>query len=606
MQKMFVKKLSMFMIGALFLTVGIIFALQTYTAQVNMETSSYKLMNQIDSRIKENNHEIEALVQNLNADYLAKTRAFAYMIAQRPAILNDSEKLQNIAKMIDVDELHVTDEHGVLRWGTKADYLNFDFNTSEQAIPFLAGLNDPSFEMVQKPEKNGAAGILTQYIGVARYDAKGIIQIGMHPKRLEEALANNTIDKVLTNFKIGENGYVFAIDKNTGKIIYHPQQNLVGERYDALDLPKDILNQPKQNGFMDVDGTSLFFVSLAMDDKILCAALPKSELYHERNTQTLFFFVGTCIIFSALLFLIRKLLKDNIINGINQILIALEQIGQGNLETKVAVDSNKEFVKLSKGLNYMVSNLKLKMQEADENMEATKELLDVQEKVFSDAQQVSEDINDFAHQLLRMSDALKQGSNEQDESIVQLVAALHEVVVEGEAGDTSDGTSKNNHLIGQYEMTELMKAMQDIGDNSKRVGEIVKTIEAIAFQTKLLALNAAIEAAQAGAHGKGFAIVADEVRNLAIRSSDAAKSTAELIALAGDKVEYGIKVANGANEAFSQTLAGAMSNIAQGVEKIAEVSKENNSIANANIDVAQKLALQASALKTLVVDTEIK
>ena len=205
-----------------------------------------------------------------------------------------------------------------------------------------------------------------------------------------------------------------------------------------------------------------------------------------------------------------------------------------------------------------------------------------------------------------MSDALKQGSNEQDESIVQLVAALHEVVVEGEAGDTSDGTSKNNHLIGQYEMTELMKAMQDIGDNSKRVGEIVKTIEAIAFQTKLLALNAAIEAAQAGAHGKGFAIVADEVRNLAIRSSDAAKSTAELIALAGDKVEYGIKVANGANEAFSQTLAGAMSNIAQGVEKIAEVSKENNSIANANIDVAQKLALQASALKTLVVDTEIK
>ena len=77
-------------------------------------------------------------------------------------------------------------------------------------------------------------------------------------------------------------------------------------------------------------------------------------------------------------------------------------------------------------------------------------------------------------------------------------------------------------------MQEMMKAMQDISNSSKEIGKIVKTIEDIAFQTNILELNAAVEDARAGTAGKGFSVVADEVRSLAAKSAEAAGNTSTL------------------------------------------------------------------------------
>lgn len=79
------------------------------------------------------------------------------------------------------------------------------------------------------------------------------------------------------------------------------------------------------------------------------------------------------------------------------------------------------------------------------------------------------------------------------------------------------------------DMEEMVAAMNDISTAANRIGDIIQTIETIAFQTNILALNAAVEAARAGMAGKGFAVVASEVRNLASQSDHAAKATKELI-----------------------------------------------------------------------------
>lgn len=107
-------------------------------------------------------------------------------------------------------------------------------------------------------------------------------------------------------------------------------------------------------------------------------------------------------------------------------------------------------------------------------------------------------------------------------------------------------------------MLQMTTAMAEITEFSKKIGNIITTIEDIAFQTNILALNAAVEAARAGTAGKGFAVVADEVRNLAFKSDQAAKATKELIESSVESVQNGNAIVTNVTDSLQKTtdLAG--------------------------------------------------
>ncbi|MFQ5687714.1 MAG: methyl-accepting chemotaxis protein, partial [Candidatus Scalindua sp.] len=119
---------------------------------------------------------------------------------------------------------------------------------------------------------------------------------------------------------------------------------------------------------------------------------------------------------------------------------------------------------------------------------------------------------------------------------------------------------------GNKAVGEMNSSMEDINTSSKKIAEITKVIDGIAFQTNLLALNAAVEAARAGEHGKGFAVVAEEVRNLAQRSATAAKDTTALIDDCVAKAGSGAEIAGKCSEA----LKGIVTN----VKKASDLTKE--------------------------------
>jgi methyl-accepting chemotaxis protein len=125
-------------------------------------------------------------------------------------------------------------------------------------------------------------------------------------------------------------------------------------------------------------------------------------------------------------------------------------------------------------------------------------------------------------------------------------------------------------------MQRLSQAMHAIKSASDETAKIVKTIDDIAFQTNLLALNAAVEAARAGDAGKGFAVVAEEVRNLAMRSAEAAKSTAQLIDTAVQKATDGVTL-------NQESLA----NLAEIVSQIHKVSEVMHEIAESSVQQQQ-------------------
>jgi methyl-accepting chemotaxis protein len=184
----------------------------------------------------------------------------------------------------------------------------------------------------------------------------------------------------------------------------------------------------------------------------------------------------------------------------------------------------------------------------------------------------------------------------------------------------TQATSAVTHAQGS--MSAVIKAMEEISKSGTEIGKIIKTIDEIAFQTNLLALNAAVEAARAGEAGAGFAVVADEVRNLAIRSADAARNTADLIAETISNINSGSQMVGDTAESFkiveehAGKVAGLLSEVAaaskeqsQGivqisaaVTKMEEVTVSNATKADDSANEADRLSRQSGYLSTAVQD----
>lgn len=149
-------------------------------------------------------------------------------------------------------------------------------------------------------------------------------------------------------------------------------------------------------------------------------------------------------------------------------------------------------------------------------------------------------------------------------------------------------TSRSSAEKGESEINQLITAMTDISQSSKKIEDIINVIDDIAFQTNLLALNAAVEAARAGEQGKGFAVVADAVRNLAQRSAGAAKEIAVLIKESVSKIERGSKIADNSGTVLKE--------IVTSVKKVADL---NNEIASASQEQANGLSQINKAMNQL-------
>ena len=275
MKKNFTKRLSVYMLAAFLVTVTAVFVLQTVVSQSNNTATGMAKLEDVKEKLAGNEENIRKLTENLSEDNLAKTRAFADMIAASPSILNDTAELNRIKERLKVNELHVIDEDGIITESTIDSYVGFDMKSGEQSNAFMVIVEDPSIEIAQEPQVNVAEGVVMQYIGVARKDAPGLVQVGVRPEVLEDMLAGTEINAVLSNIDFGENGYVYAIDKENGQILAHRNAALVGTPAVDAGFPAGFTGK----GRAKVDGRTGYYLAEESDGRIIGVFLPAGEYY---------------------------------------------------------------------------------------------------------------------------------------------------------------------------------------------------------------------------------------------------------------------------------------------------------------------------------------
>jgi methyl-accepting chemotaxis protein len=232
-------------------------------------------------------------------------------------------------------------------------------------------------------------------------------------------------------------------------------------------------------------------------------------------------------------------------------------------------------------------------------------------------------ISRTAGQLSRSSQVLTQGVTENTTAVVEAVSRLEGMLTMAKrnAGHSAEAenlmTEARDHVLtASQTMTEVARAMVEIRASGQSSGQIIKSVEEIAFQTNILALNAAVEAARAGEAGVGFAVVADEVRGLANRSAEAAKNTAHIIAGSLDRINEGGRLVAAAEDSFaslvqfvdqmsaitgdiakaSQSQAQDVQSIHQSIAMMDKVTQENAAGAGETEALSQSLTRQAALL----------
>ncbi|WML44846.1 HAMP domain-containing methyl-accepting chemotaxis protein [Neobacillus sp. PS3-40] len=322
--------------------------------------------------------------------------------------------------------------------------------------------------------------------------------------------------------------------------------------------------------------------------------------------------LGTINIFTALIVILGIIIAIVTSHQINKSLKvlsqAVQQVASGDLTgTEIKMKQKDEISDLARSYNQMKQSLR---EIIGETSLTSEQIAALSEELYASAEQTSLTIDHIASSYQTVSDNANSQSKGLQETIGivgQMTEGVQQIVkssqeMENSAKSTAaisvEGRSAIKQTIEQMNsiqttVEQVARTIQGLGEQTQHIGKIVEVITEIAGQTNLLALNAAIEAARAGEHGKGFAVVADEVRKLAEESSQSAKRITDYIQDIREKIN-----------ALIQEMEHGTKEVATGIEVVNFAGNSFSKIETSIHDVACKINEVGSSIKQLVSGVE--
>ncbi|BDQ64478.1 MULTISPECIES: methyl-accepting chemotaxis protein [Shewanella] len=438
-----------------------------------------------------------------------------------------------------------------------------------------------------------ANGEVKLFINYQQPNGRGLVGLA---KSLDDMV------RLLDSFKIEKTGFVYLVDAK-GEVKLHPDASQIGKSslkslYSGANI-SSLLNRSDFNLInTDIQGENTFVASsyIPSMDWYLVAQVPEAEVFALLTDAAYQILIWTVIIAAGFIML-AIVVAGSVSRPIAQVAAMFHDIGEGegDLRQRLPVNGEDEIAQLAQGFNSFIS----KIQDSVIEVAQTSEQLGLSAKdVSNQAQQTLEDSHEQKDRTMMVVTAINEMGatvNEIASNAAQAAVAAKDADTESNSGQVVVTRARDTINQLSHDVEQVGEVIESLATHTKSIGGILDVIRAISEQTNLLALNAAIEAARAGEAGRGFAVVADEVRNLASRTAASTNEVQGMI----DKLQ---SEASRAVNAMAQSRARSHEGVTavdEASQSLVGISDRIGLISDMNIQVAAATEEQSTVVEDI-------
>lgn len=284
-------------------------AMQLYSGRKHFYQSADVSIDQINEILERNDDGERSLRDSLKDDYIIRAHACSYIIENSNISEQDVQEMKKIARLLEVDEIHLFDLNGYIYSGTNPEYYGYNFDSGEQMSFFKPMLEDYELSLCQDVTPNTAEGKLMMYALVWREDRQGLVQIGLTPTRLLEQIDKNKVANILSEIPTNDNIY-FVADSSTGKIIECTQEIYQEMSLEEIGIERSGFLENEASHFKtNIDGTVYLASFKICGNYEIGVCQARSDVYRAAYLSSLIMFIYLLLASAAIIIILSLMTK---------------------------------------------------------------------------------------------------------------------------------------------------------------------------------------------------------------------------------------------------------------------------------------------------------